>query len=118
MRCSHLDCNQQVYENEKCIFHCEKNNWINEDYEVDDYVEKWDLYKIEYFWQEFYKLSSYELNSFIFPYFDNLKYNDLDTTIDEITFNECTFLDDIKINKLVKKILNLKNVILNHHILV
>ena len=109
MSCTHLSCDKNIYEDNKCIFHCNKEDWINEDYIVDDYIEKWDSYKIADFWQEFYKLSQYELNNFIFPYLDNSQYNDLNTNIKKIIFNDCIFLDDIKISNLVKDSIEFKN---------
>jgi hypothetical protein len=117
MNCIHLNCYKNAYENNKCIFHCDKKTWINEDYEVDDYYEKWDLYKIEYFWQEFYELSEYELNNFIFPYFDNLKYSN--KNIEKINFHKCTFLDNVKIKNLSSNTIKFSNCLFNsQHIVI
>lgn len=115
MNCSHLNCNKIVYENNhECIFHCNKDTWVNQDYVLDDSIDKWDSYKISYFWQEFHALTEYELNQFIFPYFDNSEYNDSDLeTIDTITFNDCTFLDDVIIYDFVNTTLEFKNCFFN-----
>jgi hypothetical protein len=114
LSCSHLNCDIEIYEDGKCIFHCNKESWINEDYVIDDSIDKWDSYRISYFWQKFHTLTEYKLNQFIFPYFDNSAYNDSDLEIIEsIIFSDCTFLDDVNIYDFVSKTLEFKNCFFN-----
>ncbi|WP_321779274.1 hypothetical protein [Sulfurimonas sp.] len=104
MTCNHHNCDYSKYENDLCIFHCDKQEWVNEDYEIDDTLEKWDKYKIEFFWEKFNSLEENQLNQYIFPYFSNEEYKK-----DEVSFEECLFLDDVIIKNYVKNKLEFNN---------
>lgn len=51
--CNHSNCNHNIYENNKCIFHCEKNlenSWLVAQDGIKNISEK-----IIHFWREFEK---------------------------------------------------------------
>jgi len=49
MNCNHPQCNQKIFENNKCIFHCEKNDWFT----FNNKNEKtWEKEKVNQFWSE------------------------------------------------------------------
>ncbi|WP_419769910.1 MAG: hypothetical protein ACNI3C_11315 [Candidatus Marinarcus sp.] len=53
MTCQHPQCNLEIFENNKCIFHCEKDNWFTN---TDKNENKWDKTKVNKFWSELNKL--------------------------------------------------------------
>ena len=49
--CSLIGCNNEVYQNAKCIFHCEKNDWfVKNSNGLNDWSKSSD--KIIRFWKE------------------------------------------------------------------
>ena len=103
-KCSKENCDLEVFENaDKCILHCEKDNW----YEVDDNGNKnWDKSKrnINLFWKkiqkdldEKYEMSFYEpevrkeiyiYNNVIFPKFqEDVPYNKYEDNADKLGTN-------------------------------
>lgn len=87
--CSHFDCKRDAYSGEdKCIFHCdknEKNGW----YELDENVEKkWDYKKVKEFWVAIREKMEIEKNNeecakhdfsyFVFPEFEKFNYSDIE----------------------------------------
>ena len=114
--CSENECKREVFENGKCIFHCEKGDWNNKSIELKEWnkIEE----KIKKFWDEIrqhVKESVPEVNfpgvnfkKFIFPGIlfnegfpdDNYNsfYKDYKTQKKKkLFFRECTFLDSISI---------------------
>ncbi|MFX4230295.1 hypothetical protein ACOL3I_02245 [Aliarcobacter butzleri] len=97
--CSHQFCNYEIYENNKCVFHCEKtvgNGWITES---DDKYSKIND-KIEKFWQIFIKENSNlsTKSGIIIPFYHT---NLVETgelvdirDIEELKFRNCIFVDD------------------------
>ncbi len=72
-KCSHQNCDLEVENNDKCTFHCEKDDWftINE-----KNIKIWDEKKVDKFWKEVRKYIKdrqdnyqwiYFFESFIFP---------------------------------------------------
>lgn len=60
MSCEHPQCNLEVFENNKCIFHCEKDNWFIKN---DKNKKTWDTNKVNQFWKE--------LNDLLKIYYEN-----------------------------------------------
>jgi len=98
--CSAVACNYEIYDNRKCIFHCDKNNWnyskTNDEYIDPDSAYDEYLFRVENFWQEFNSLKEDEFHDYIFPLVDSTYIN---YSKNNITFINCTFLDDIYIKK-------------------
>lgn len=122
-QCNHKFCNYEIYENDKCVFHCEKtidNGWITES---DDKYSKIN-HKIEQFWKEFiskYNTSTLNLDIIIPFYHTNLVGADLPDIRDlkKIDFRNCTFVDNFHLeenyeeNKLIELVV-LNSLILKH----
>lgn len=101
-KCSHQFCNYEIYENDKCIFHCEKtiqNGWITKS---DDKYSKIND-KIEKFWQIFIEenTSLSTKSDIIIPFYHT---NLVETgelvdirDIEELKFRNCTFADDFNL---------------------
>ena len=114
-KCSHQFCTYEIYENGKCIFHCEKtiqNGWITKS---DDKYSKIND-KIEKFWQDFIKeYSNLSTKSGIIIPFFHTNLVEAGVLVDirdieELKFRNCTFVDDfILIGK--NKEHKLKNII-------
>ncbi len=100
--CSCASCNYEVYDVDKCIFHCDKKNWKYENTEADneyinpDSVYDEYLFRVENFWTKFSNLAEEEFHNFVFPLFDSI-YIDYSKT--KATFINCIFSDDIYIKK-------------------
>lgn len=81
-------------ENGKCIFHCEKDNWIKETKNHRD----WNIKLIEKFWKEFQKekidKEDYNFIYFIFPKFTSNGFFKFKNKKNEIIFYKAEFLDD------------------------
>lgn len=101
-KCSHQFCTYEIYENDKCIFHCEKTNqngWITES---DDKYSKINN-KIEKFWQIFIKESSNlsTKSDIIIPFYHTnlVEAGELVDIrdIEELKFRNCTFVDDFNL---------------------
>jgi hypothetical protein len=85
--CSLIGCNNEVYQNAKCIFHCEKNDWLEKNSNgLNDWSKSSD--KIARFWKEIRELKiqkeDFDFRDFIFPIFENMNL-DYDNNYD---FNE------------------------------
>lgn len=128
MNCNHPGCNQKIFENNKCIFHCEKNSW----YSIDEKDRKiWDKVKVNQFWVDlnnllkiYYKKSckieeldislfgsvtsfgdgnskNYRtIRSFKIP--PLLDISNLDGNLPYYYFDDCTFIDDFIIDLKLK----------------
>ena len=78
--CSHTGCNHEVYENEKCIFHCEKDDWFIEN---SGGGKEWKKNKVKLFWEKVREyiwktpnLKEYDFSNFIFPEFEEVSEED------------------------------------------
>ena len=119
--CIHQNCQSEVYdrESQKCIFHCEKDDWfhINHKQEL-----VWETEKVILFWQQlndYLKFASnQEVNSSIHTEITSIgngqskKYitieniivpslesaDNLDSSLEYYYFKNCTFVGDFKIN--------------------
>jgi len=121
-KCTHPSCKFDTYENEKCIFHCEKNienGWVTQSTEKYDKVNE----KIEEFWNEFIdEFSSMTLKSdIVIPFYHTnlVDTNDLPDirTLKTLDFKKCTFVDDFHLKErddehVLKKLLLLDCIVL------
>lgn len=124
MSCQHPQCNLEVFENNKCIFHCEKNEWVI----LNEKNEKiWNKEKVNLFWKElndllkiYYKKSTDKENldisilgsitsfrqgssknyrsikNFYIPPLLDIK--NLDKNLTYYYFDDCIFIDDFIID--------------------
>ena len=84
-QCIYKDCNRPAYENNKCIFHCEKDNWFIEDKLSNRNWTK--QTKIQEFWavirNDKMAKGDYDFNNYVFPYFEDFVSEDIEeTTLD------------------------------------
>ena len=115
--CNHINCNHKIYENNNCIFHCEKNlenSWLVTQDGIKNISEK-----IIHFWREFekYYKDLVLLEDIQVPYYDAelssiLNFPDL-RKYEELDFRNCTFVDEFtlhnKYNKISMKIISFNN---------
>jgi len=70
-KCSHDKCQLDVYDGEKCIFHCEKtkdNGWIIDE-KASSVESRWNLKKVEEFWRLYLdKTHDFPMKSLIPPF--------------------------------------------------
>ncbi|TLS71576.1 hypothetical protein FE246_08160 [Aliarcobacter thereius] len=101
-KCSHQFCTYEIYENNKCIFHCEKtiqNGWITEN--SDKYSKIND--KIEKFWQIFIEENTNlsTKSDIIIPFYHTKLVESGELVdirnIEELKFRNCTFADDFNL---------------------
>jgi hypothetical protein len=111
IKCSHPKCSFDVYRSNKCVFHCEKDDWFEINKEGGQDWSK-SREQVEYFWEQlqsrFTKLGRYIFNDFIFPVFpkkcifDNDIYSvssetDEHTVVNtKVLFEACIFSDMAK----------------------
>ncbi|AXX88982.1 hypothetical protein CKA55_01390 [Arcobacter suis] len=106
-KCSQRDCELEVSGNsDKCILHCEKDDWYRKS-EYNNHKD-WSMSKdkIEYFWTEFHKIIRNiqepffcNFNYIIFPAVEHCGY--IKSDINKIKFLKleyCDFLDEINLN--------------------
>ena len=116
-KCSYKDCDLEVFDNNnKCIFHCEKNKknfWLyneinDEDYSTDDYEnakERWNKLFVMSFWKNFIEYinnsseTMVDIKNFIFPIYWKYQYEHI-SIIEHlkdknIRFLNCHFIDYI-----------------------
>ena len=144
MSCTHKHCKINIYENNKCIFHCEKtiqNGWLTSS---NDKYDKCNT-KIELFWKEFFNLHEKNItehmrnqffsDGFIIPFYhsnliDGASLTDIrklkklsffrsifvdsfvirdGTELDYLSFNGCSFHDNINLEDLNLSYLSLLN---------
>lgn len=95
-QCSHEGCNEEIFENGKCIFHCEKDTWYTETKdEKGEIVKDWSKEmnpngKVTKFWEKIREKIGREKNDpnckehdfshFIFPEFKDYKGENLETS--------------------------------------
>lgn len=96
-QCIHQDCNSPVYGNNKCIFHCEKDDWFIKDILGNrNWIKQT---KIQAFWTAIRNdkivKCDYDFNNYVFPDFEDFVSEDIEQTI----------LDGNKIYK-AKKVFN------------
>jgi len=93
-KCAYPGCDCEVYQDDKCIFHCEKtkkNGWISTDNRAD--------IKVHFFWTAFKKVVKEKNDSnylftrgYIIPRYKTYETNGLED-FDKIIFRNCTFID-------------------------
>lgn len=101
-KCTHPDCNLDVYSDDKCILHCEKDDWfeINKNGEQ-DWSRTED--KITHFKEQFNSAFSIQASfksfeAYIFPKYDLgsiLKTNNSFGKDFRISFSKCVFLSEV-----------------------
>ena len=113
-KCSCNECDLEVFENNnRCIFHCEKDNWITKyDPSSDEFdlgtevIYFWDEEKVKKFWKKFKEVieeqkdlfekdSYYRFYGFIFPKMEQDTFKDYTFDCDLVFTEKCSFEGDI-----------------------
>ena len=120
LNCSSSNCNNKLYNNEHCIFHCTKDDWYTVE-TIKNYNNKmiesrtWNTKLLEQFWDEFdtYIINNNNCKEFIFPeseyyIFENNKYKDIEQRKHlenkdflKINFDKAIFIESVSINKTI-----------------
>ncbi len=84
------ECHLEIYDNNKCIFHCEKDDW----FELNNKNRKtWKTDKLNDFWSKYIQNDYRIPPKSIIPQFYNI--NGLFDN--ELVFYQCNFYDDFQI---------------------
>lgn len=117
--CTIPNCNNEIFADEFCIFHCKKDTWYTKEKSKNNTeYKKWNTSLVEHFWNDFYTViaTNKDCSKFIFPEFDYYLFtNDIDEdpihkqqiskiNLKDIDFSESIFLSTCSIHN--TKIIN------------
>jgi uncharacterized protein YjbI with pentapeptide repeats len=120
-KCSQKNCDLEVFENKKCVFHCDKSEWKRKsDFIISEYdleaeiIYFWDEKKVNYFWFEFKKFIEieidlskediyYRFSAFEFPELKKDIFDGYTFRTDLVFTNSCIFEGNIEFFNVIFK---------------